>query len=161
MLVPNGIRYRGVPLYTSKLHVLSILPFESGPLVSLLLRITAVQMSLHGCSYSTGVCEFVHGRPARNMHITCLRRCDERTCVITCVNKSLVHALESCPSSEVTPRTCCSANLSTFSRENSKSAGLVMHISTAKNRMQYSASQVAITAMFLSQNGLRSKSQSI
>ena len=48
-----------------------------------------------------------------------------RTRVITCVNKSLVQALESCPSSEVTPCTCCSANLSTFSRENSKSAGLV------------------------------------
>ena len=72
-----------------------------------------------------GVCEFVHRRPARNARITCLRRCDERTRIITCVNKSLVHALESCPSSEVTPRTCCSANLSTFSRENSKSAGLV------------------------------------
>ena len=64
--------------YTSKLHILSILPVGSGPLVSLLLRITAVQTSLHGCSYSTGVCEFVHGRPARNARITCLRRCDER-----------------------------------------------------------------------------------
>ena len=50
---------------------------------------------------------------------------NERTCVITCVNKLLVQALESCPFSEVTPCTCCSANLSTFYRENSKSAGLV------------------------------------
>ena len=75
---------------------LSILPFESGLLVSLLLRITAVQTSLHGCSYSTGVCEFVYGRPARNARITCLRRCDERTCIITYVTKSLVHAFESC-----------------------------------------------------------------
>ena len=95
-------------LYTPLNCILSILPFESGPLVSLLLRITAVQPSLNGCSYSTGVCEFVHGRPARNARTTCLRRCAERTRVITCVNKSLVHALESCPSSEVTPRTCCS-----------------------------------------------------
>ena len=55
---------------------------------------------------------------------SCLRRCDERTHVNTCVNKSLVQALESCPSSDVTPCTCCSANLSTFSRVNSKSAGL-------------------------------------
>ena len=30
-----------------------------------------------------------------------LRRCDERTRVNTCVNKSLVQALESCPSSVV------------------------------------------------------------
>ena len=72
---------------TSKVHILSILPFESGPLVSLLLRITAVQTSLHGCSYSTGVCEFVHGRPARNARITCLRRCDERTRVILNMRK--------------------------------------------------------------------------
>ena len=100
-----------------------ILPFESGPLVSLLLslRITAVQTGLVAAT----VCEFVHGGPARNAHVSCLRRCDERTRVITCVNKSLVQALESCPFSEVTPCTCCSANLSTFYRENSKSAGLV------------------------------------
>ena len=45
---------------TSKLHILSILPFEGGPLVSLLLRITAVQTSLHGCSCSTG---FFGGQP--------------------------------------------------------------------------------------------------
>ena len=68
-----------------------------------------------GCSYSTGVCEFVHGGPSRNARVTSLRRCDERTRVITCVNKLLVHALESCPSSEVTPWTSYSANLSTFS----------------------------------------------
>ena len=78
-----------------------------------------------GCSYSTRVCEFVHGGPARNARITCLRHCDERTRVIMCVNKSVVHTLKSCPSSEVNPCTCCSANPSTFSRENSKSAGLV------------------------------------
>ena len=50
---------------------------------------------------------------------------DEGKRVITRVNKSLVQALESCPSSEVIPCTCCSANLSTFSWENSKSDGLV------------------------------------
>ena len=60
--------------------------------------------------------EFVHGGPARNARVSWLRRCDERTRVNTSVNKSLVQALESCPSSD--------ANLSTFSRENSKSAGL-------------------------------------
>ena len=108
-------------MYTSKLHIISILPFESGPLVSLLLRITAVQTGLVAAT----VCEFVHGGTAQNARVTCLRRCDERTRVITRVNKSLVQALDSCPSSEVTPCTCCSANLSTSSRENSKSAGLV------------------------------------
>ena len=64
-----------------------------------------------GYSYSTGVCEFIHGGPVQNAGVTCSRRCNERTQVITCVNKSLVHALKSCLSSEVTPRTCCSANL--------------------------------------------------
>ena len=66
-------------MYTAKLHILSILPFESGPLVSLLLRITAVQTSLVAAT----VCEFVHGGPARNTRVTCLRLCDERTRVIT------------------------------------------------------------------------------
>ena len=33
-------------IYTSKLHILSILLFESGPLVLLLVRITTVQTSL-------------------------------------------------------------------------------------------------------------------
>ena len=33
-------------MYTSKVHIIIILPFESGPLVLLLLRITAVQTSL-------------------------------------------------------------------------------------------------------------------
>ena len=56
----------------------------------------------------------------RGTRVSCLRRCDERMRVNTCVNKSLVQALESCPSSA----TFCSANLSTFSYGNSKSAGL-------------------------------------
>ena len=106
-------------IYTSKLR---ILPFESGPLVSLLLKITAVQTSLVAATVPR-VCEIVHGGPARNERVTCLPgRCDERTRVLTCVK---FHALKSYPSSEVTPCTCCSANLNTFSRENSKSAGLV------------------------------------
>ena len=29
---------------------------------------------------------FVHGGPSRNARVSCLRRCDERTRVITCVN---------------------------------------------------------------------------
>ena len=102
-------RSRGLertPPLTSKRSKLSIPPFESGPLVSLLLRITAVQTSLVVAT----VCEFVHGGPARNAR------------VITRANKLLVQALRSCPS-EVTSCTCCSANLT--SRENSKSAALV------------------------------------
>ena len=43
--------------YTSKLYILNILPFKSGTLVSLLLRITAVQTSLVAATE----CEFVHG----------------------------------------------------------------------------------------------------
>ena len=105
--------FERTPLLTSK----------SDPLVSLVLslRITTVQTGL----VEATVCEFVHGGPAWNTRVSCLRRCDERTRVIACVNKSLVQALESCPFSEVTPSTCCSANLSIFYRENSKLAGLV------------------------------------
>ena len=43
-------------------HFLSILPFERGPLVSLLLRITAGQTGLVAAT----VCEFIHEGPARN-----------------------------------------------------------------------------------------------
>ena len=39
----------------------------------------------------------------RGTRVSCLHRCGERTRVNTCVNKSLVQALESCPSSGVTP----------------------------------------------------------
>ena len=46
--------------------------------------------------------------------------CGERTRVNTCINKSLVLALESYPSSDVTPP----AVLPTFFCGNSKSAGL-------------------------------------
>ena len=50
-----------------------------------------------------GYASLFMGRPARNARTTCLRRCDERTRVMTCVNKLLVRVLESCPSSEVSP----------------------------------------------------------
>ena len=53
-----------------------------------------------------------------NTHGSYLRCCHERMRVNACVNKSLVQALKS---SDVTPP----SNLSTFSRKNSKSAGLV------------------------------------
>ena len=57
--------------YTSKLHILlSGLPFESGPLVSLLLRITAVQTNL--VAARSTVCEFVHRGPAQNARGTCM-----------------------------------------------------------------------------------------
>ena len=50
----------------------------------------------------------------------------------------------------------CSANLSKFYGENSKSAGLVNAYMDTKNRMQYSASQVASMVVLLSQNEFRS-----
>ena len=62
-------------MYTSKLHILSILPFESGPLVSLLLRITAVQTSY---SYSMQVRSWgTSAERVRNM-LTPLRQKDAR-----------------------------------------------------------------------------------
>ena len=110
-------------LLTSKLYILSILPFKVVHyiIVSLLLRITAVQMSVVAATE----CEFVHGRPAWYTDVSCLCCRNERMCVNTCVNKSLVQALESCPSNDVTLCICCFANLSNFSCENSNSAGLV------------------------------------
>ena len=53
------------------LNFLSVLPFESGPLGLLLLRITAFQMSLR-----------------------CSHFCDKMTCISACVDKSQVQALE-------------------------------------------------------------------
>ena len=100
-------------IYTSKLHILSILPFESGLLVSL----------LRESPLSKRVWLQLQLRGTRAYALYAVRWKDAR--VITCVNKSLIQALASCPSSEVTPCTCCSANLNTFSRENSKSAGIV------------------------------------
>ena len=105
-------------LYTPPVHFKSPM-FESGPLVSLLLRITTVQTSL--VAAMRAVCSRITS--AERMR-KLLHRCDERTSVYTCINKSLFQALKSCPSSGVTPCTCCSVNLSTFSRGNSKSAGI-------------------------------------
>ena len=39
-------------------------------------------------------------RGTTGTRVSCLRRCDERTRINTCVNKSLVQTLESCPSSD-------------------------------------------------------------
>ena len=88
------------------MYILSVLPFESGsgPLVSLLLKITAIQTSL-----VFKLCEFVRGGPLGNARGNGLCRCHEKTRVNTCVNKSLVQALESCPSSVTPP-----ANLSSY-----------------------------------------------
>ena len=88
---PKGFIYAAY-----KLYILSVLPFESGPLISLLLRVTAIQTSL----VTATVCKW---GPARNARLSCLRRCDERTHINTCVNKSLVQVPESCPSSDVSP----------------------------------------------------------
>ena len=70
-------------------YILSVLPFESGALVSLLLSNTAVQTCLVAA---------IHGGSARNACESYLRCCDGRTRVNACINKSLVQALESCPS---------------------------------------------------------------
>ena len=131
--------------------MLGILAFESGPLVSLLLRITAVKT----CLVAATVCEFVHGRPVRNARISCFCRCDERTHVNTCVNKSLVQVLESCPSSDFIPCTCCSANFSTFSRENLKSAGLVSAYMDSQKLDAILREPCSYYGRLLSQNGLR------
>ena len=39
----------------------------------------------------------------QNARVSCLRHTDERMHINTCVNKSLVQALESCSSNDVTP----------------------------------------------------------
>ena len=63
---------------------------NSGPLVSLLFGESSPSKRVW-----LQLCEpFVHGRPARNARVSCLRCCDERTWVNTCVNRS---ALERSP----------------------------------------------------------------
>ena len=47
--------------------------------------------------------EGVHGGLKRNARVSYLRRYDERTRVNAWVNKSLLHALESCPSIVMSP----------------------------------------------------------
>ena len=88
--------------------------------------------------------------------VSCLLRSDKRVHLNKCVNKLLVQALDSCPSTG--HPTCCSVSFSTFFCGNLKSAGIANVY--AKNWVQYSASHVATTALFLSQNGQK-QSQSI
>ena len=87
----------GTPHLTSKtfyIHrILSVLPLESGRLVSLLLRIIAVQTSLVAA----------HGGPARNARVSYLCRRDKRTRVNTCVNK--LENIEHCGGELAKPRT--------------------------------------------------------
>ena len=75
----------------------------SGPLASMLQRITIVQTSLVA---AMRVCSW---RSERNARVSGLRRCDERTRVNTCVNKSLFQALQISPvnSSESPPELLC------------------------------------------------------
>ena len=75
-------------------------------------------MSLVAASYSMRVRSWgTSAERARNMFYAAAMK--GRTRVITCVNKSLVQALESCRSPHAP------AVLPTLVRENSKSAGLV------------------------------------
>ena len=111
-------------------------PFKSGPLASMLLRITIAQMNLVS---AMRVCSW---RSAWNSHVSGLRRCDERTCI----NKSLFQRLQSSPVLLLVSHllncfadifsvfsayyftifhpTYCSVNLSTFSCGDLMSAGL-------------------------------------
>ena len=81
-----------------QLYILSVLPFESGLLVSLPSRITAVQTSL---VTAMRVCSWRTSAKRMRKLFTLLRWKDARE--YTCINESLVLALESCPSSDVTP----------------------------------------------------------
>ena len=66
--------------------------------------------------------------------------------VNTCVNKSQVQALESCPSSDVTPPAVL-PNLVPPLMEIRSQLAYQMHTWIAKNWMKYSASHVATTAL--------------
>ena len=66
-----------------------------------------------------------HGKLVQNMHVIILHCCDEKTYVNICVNIVLFQALESSTVVFlVMLPACCSANISTFSHRNSRSAGL-------------------------------------
>ena len=101
------------------------------------------------------LCEFVHGGPARNAHVSYLCRCEWKD-AHKCIHKSLVQALESCPSSDVTPPAVLPTLVRTFSRGNSKSTGLANIHGQPKIGCNIAASHVATTALLLSQNSLRS-----
>ena len=77
-------------LYTTQLYILSDLPFVSGPLVFLPLRITTVQTSLVAAMHL--VCSW---RTSAELRISGLRRCDERTSVIRAEINRYFQALES------------------------------------------------------------------
>ena len=134
-----------------QLYILSVLPFESGLLVSLLSRITAVQTSLvtamRVCSWRTSA------KRARKL-FTLLRWKDARE--YTCVNKSLVLVLESCPSSDVTPPAVLPTLVPSLVEVQSQLAQQ-MHTWTAINGMQYFASHVSASVPKWSQK----QSQSI
>ena len=70
-------------------HFKCPIPFESGPLASMLLTITIVQTTLVA---AMRVCSW-RIISAQNAHVSSLCRCDERTRV----NKSLFQALKSSP----------------------------------------------------------------
>ena len=168
-----------------------ILPFESSPFVSLLLRFIAIQTSLVAvrrvcswrsstehvrklfmllrwihlsnwrCQILSGICSEVTNchQPCHHqithhtewlvtyctsikhyiiqtffstspIHIISCSRfttsfsLSERTCVNLCINKSLVQAFRSCPSSDVSPPAVLPTLVCTFSPLNSRSAGL-------------------------------------
>ena len=61
-------------------------------------------LAVHGCSLAAfenysrpNESGCVHGGPVRNARVSCSHRCDERTRVHKCVNKSLFQPLESSP----------------------------------------------------------------
>ena len=73
------------------LYNLSALPFEVGPLVSLLLKITAIQTSV------VAAMRVWSWRTSAECAQNCLRHCNVRTRVNTSINKSLFQAFESSP----------------------------------------------------------------
>ena len=101
---PFGLQ---IILYTPPNLHLSALPFQSGPLVSLVLRFTAVQTSPVAATWD------FHEKPPRNARVIGLRRCDERTQRVNiCLKKIAISGARefaSCPSIVMMPA-CCSAN---------------------------------------------------
>ena len=67
-----------------------------------------------------------------------------------------VQEFTSCSSGDVTQHAVSSANFSTFSHSNLKSAGLANAYMDSQIWMQYSTNHVSTTALLLTQNSLRS-----
>ena len=100
--------------------------FESGPLVSLLLRVTTVKVSL--VAAMRAVCS---RRTSAERVRKLLHHCDGGTSINTCVNKSLFQVLGSCPLVMSPHLLFCQPY--TFSRGNSKSAGIAnAHVDSQK-----------------------------